>query len=286
MTVVGDIAQSTGPWARDSWDDVLQHLPQVEVDRRELEFGYRVPREVYELAARLLPVIAPDTRQPRVVRDAPAKPEYLAVDPTDRATLAVHVAQEHADLDRSVGLIVPDVHRPAVEVALAEAGLAFQDAAAGELGGAVNLVGPLQAKGLEFDAVVIVEPEDIVAQDPSGQRLLYVALTRTTKYLSVVHAGAALPLEPATQPSTALTSSNRAVEGSMHTGTGATRTSPASTVAAAVVQSLANQMAEVVAEDHWDMLIELLIDDLASRKDARSRQAVSVPPSVDPRPLA
>jgi len=265
MTVVGDIAQSTGPWARDSWDDVLQHLPQVEVDRRELEFGYRVPREVYGLAARLLPAIAPDTRQPRVVRDAPAKPEYLAVEPTERATLAVHVAQEHADLDRSVGLIVPDVHRTAVEAALAEAGLAFQDAAAGELGGAINLVGPLQAKGLEFDSVIIVEPEDIVAQDPSGQRLLYVALTRTTKYLSVIHAGAPLPLEPERLPAEPITEADR--PGQRQTGSQRPRDDrdmPA--VAVAVAKSIADQMAEVVSPDKWGTLVELLIDELASRK--------------------
>jgi hypothetical protein len=268
MTVAGDIAQSTGPWARDSWDDVLQHLPQAEVDHRELEFGYRVPREVYELAARLLPVIAPDTRQPRVVRDAPAKPEYLPVEPAERATLAVHVALEHADLDRSVGLIVPDVHREAVQAALAETGASFQDAAAGELGGAVNLVGPLQVKGLEFDSVVIVEPEDIVAQDPSGQRLLYVALTRTTKYLSVVHAGQPLPLEPTGRPAEPAHRAGRpgAPEaGPQHPA----RERDVPAVAVAVVRSLADQMAEVVSPDQWDAMVELLIDELAARRGSR-----------------
>jgi DNA helicase IV len=267
MTVAGDIAQSTGPWARNSWEEVLQHLPQVQVDRRELEFGYRVPREVYELAARLLPVIAPDTRQPRVVREAPAKPEYLHVEAAEVPSVAVDAAHTHADLGRSVGLIVPDMHRAALEAALAEAGLAFQDAADGELGGAVNLVGPLQAKGLEFDAVVIVEPEDIVAQDPSGQRLLYVALTRTTKYLTVVHAGATLPVEPPTPPIPEVApSSSRHGAALTHTRNPATPEATSSPVAVAIAKSLADQVAEVVSPDKWDALVELLIDELAARK--------------------
>ena len=206
--------------------------------------------------------------QPRVVREAPAKPEYLPVDAAEVAGVAVDAAHTHADLDRSVGLIVPDVHRAAVEAALAEAGLAFQDAAAGELGGAVNLVSPLDAKGLEFDSVVIVEPEDLVAQDPSGLRLLYVALTRTTKYLTVVHAGQPLPLEPDRLPVEPTRRTHDSVEPAAgpqrRTGE---RNVPA--VAAAVATSLADQMAEVVSPDQWDALVELLIDELATRKNSR-----------------
>jgi DNA helicase IV len=274
MTIVGDIAQSTGPWARDSWDDVLQHLPQVDVDRRELEFGYRVPREVYELAARLLPRIAPGTRRPRIVRDAPAKPQYLPTDEAQRAGVAVDVAQTHAHLGRSVGLIVPDAHREAVRTAMAASRVAFQDVSVGELGGAVNLVGPLEAKGLEFDTVVVVEPEDIVGHDTSGERLLYVALTRTTKYLTVVHAGAALPLDPALEtpmllPPRVHDNASPSPSG-VHGGQPpATRPGPgpaSSPIAAAIAKSLADQMAGVVSPDQWDTLLELLIDELATRK--------------------
>jgi superfamily I DNA/RNA helicase len=64
------------------------------------------------------------------------------------------------------------------------------------LGNAINLVSPQESKGLEFDAVIVIEPEDIVAGDAHGHRLLYVALTRTVGYLDVVCAGEPLPLKP------------------------------------------------------------------------------------------
>jgi DNA helicase IV len=111
MTVVGDIAQSTGPWARDSWEDVLAHLPQDAVKRFDLEFGYRVPREVFDLAARLLPRIAPEIAAPRIVRDAPTDPEYVPVTPAGRVDASVKEAMRHAARGLSVGVIVPTAHR-------------------------------------------------------------------------------------------------------------------------------------------------------------------------------
>src|SRR5690606_8316556 len=79
-------------------------------------------------------------------------------------------------------------------------GVDWSSAERGELGAAINLVSPQEAKGLEFDAVVVVEPEHIVAEHERGHRMLYVALTRTTGHLDVVCVGEALPLEvrPAT----------------------------------------------------------------------------------------
>jgi len=72
--------------------------------------------------------------------------------------------------------------------------VAWSSADRGELGAPVNLVSPEEAKGLEFDAVIVVEPEHIVTGDPRGHRMLYVALTRTTRYLDVVCFGDPLPL--------------------------------------------------------------------------------------------
>ena len=65
---------------------------------------------------------------------------------------------------------------------------------------AINLVSPQEAKGLEFDAVVVVEPEAIVAEDERGHRLLYVALTRTTRRLDIVCVGEPVPLSAPARP--------------------------------------------------------------------------------------
>jgi superfamily I DNA/RNA helicase len=125
------------------------------------------------------------------------------VNAEDRAGVVATVAMFHAALQRFVGIVCPASLRPEVEQVLAANNVEWSSADRGELGRAINLVSPHEAKGLEFDAVVIAEPEEIVAADPRGHRLLYVAMTRTTAYLDIVCAGEPLPLnvnEP--QPST------------------------------------------------------------------------------------
>lgn len=195
MTVVGDIAQSTGLWSRDGWDDVLEHLPaELPHVVRDLRFGYRVPRQIYEMAARLLPIAAPLAEPPEVVRDGPSEPHLHRVDAEQRATKVVEVASTHAGKGRFVGIVCPDSCRTEVEQALNADGVTWSNGRNGELGKSINLVSPGEAKGLEFDAVVVVEPEDVITTDVRGHRLLYIALTRTTTYLDVVHAGDPLPL--------------------------------------------------------------------------------------------
>ncbi|MER7591804.1 UvrD-helicase domain-containing protein [Micromonospora sp. NPDC127501] len=190
MTIVGDIAQSTGHWAHDDWDEVLAHLPvNLPQVREELRYGYRVPRQVFELAAHLLPLAAPTVQAPQIVRDGPADPLVHRVDGDERAAEAVRVAMGHAAHGRSVAIICPASCRPDTERELKAKDVAWRAASAGELGPGINLVGPQEAKGLEFDAVVVMEPEDIVAEDDRGHRLLYVALTRTTRYLDIVCVG-------------------------------------------------------------------------------------------------
>ncbi len=189
LTVVGDLAQSTGPWARDGWADVLEHLPRT-LPRHvvALRYGYRVPRQVYRLAAQLLPLVAPGLAPLTVVRDGP-EPRLHRVDAADRADRVVKVALEHAAAGRYAGIIAP----PGCRTEL------LDTLAANQLDSDL-LLGPEEAKGLEFDAVVVVEPEEIVAV--GGHRMLFVALTRTTRYLDVVSVGEPLPLAvpPAEEP--------------------------------------------------------------------------------------
>lgn len=200
-TLVGDLAQSTGAWARDSWDDVVAALrDQCPAAVEELMLGYRVPQQVFELAAQLLPYAAPEVQVPTVVRRGPAEPDLREVDVDDVASATVQAARDHAASGLFVGIVCPDDHRDAVVTALDNAGVRFKDARSGSLGTSINLVDAHEAKGLEFEAVVVVEPESIVSESPQGLRLLYVALTRTTKYLTVVHSGAVLPIPGANNP--------------------------------------------------------------------------------------
>jgi superfamily I DNA/RNA helicase len=120
-----------------------------------------------------------------------------------RAGQVVGVAQAHAIEGRFVGIICPQRCRREVEAALAANNVEWSSGDRGELGAAINLVSPQEAKGLEFDAVIVVEPEQIVADYERGHRMLYIALTRTTGYVDVVCVGEPLPL---TVPTPSITS--------------------------------------------------------------------------------
>ncbi len=199
MTIVGDLAQSTGAHARTSWNDVADGLQQnFAVEQRDLEYGYRVPRQVMDLAARLLAVAAPDIRPPVVVRDAPEDPFFVVGDVDDHPDLAVAEACRFAGKGMSVGIICAAQTRHLVIEELNHQGVKWTDGAAGSLGQGINLVGAVDSKGLEFDAVVVVSPHVIVEEDQHGHRLLYIALTRTTRCLSVVHDGDPLALAATT----------------------------------------------------------------------------------------
>lgn len=195
-TVVGDIAQSTGPWARDTWDDVIGGLEKrAPVVRTQLDYGYRVPQQIYDVAAKLLPAIAPGLDPLRIVRQAPEEPVFILDDGDhDLADEAIEAIQDHAVKGRFIGVIVTPEHKGRLASELTSRGINFSDADQGRLGSSVNLISATEAKGLEFDAVVVVEPAAIAEMGDRGMRLLYIALTRATKFLTVVHARAFEPL--------------------------------------------------------------------------------------------
>ncbi|GIH03164.1 DNA helicase [Rhizocola hellebori] len=201
LTIVGDLSQSTGAWARDSWAEVAEHLPaKLEHHVVNLRYGYRVPKQIFDHAAPLHRVAAPEAVAPEAVREGPQGPRIHRAEEADRAGRVATMAAVHAAEGRFVGIICAAPQRGEVEEALAANGSSWSSADRGELGRAINLVSPQEAKGLEFDAVIVVEPEAIVASDPRGLRLLYVALTRTTGYLDVIAVGDPLPLK-ASEPS-------------------------------------------------------------------------------------
>ncbi len=191
MTIVGDIAQATGPLAPDAWDDVLAHLP----DRRParvvgLSVGYRIPEQIMELANRVMAVATPGLRMPDSVRVGESPPRIVASPSVDE--LAVTVAAEVADLQRtlpggSLGVIATDSMIDTVSEALTAAGVNHGTATRTGLDAGVTLVPVSVVKGLELDGVVVVEPARIVSDTEHGLRALYVALTRSTQRLTIVH---------------------------------------------------------------------------------------------------
>jgi DNA helicase IV len=189
MTVLGDIAQGTTPWATPSWDEALKHLGKTGAHTEELTAGFRVPGQVIEYAARLLPLIAPHLTPPTAVRRARGE---LAIDRVpDSLAAAVTTVDEVSARLGSIGLIVPDALVAATRKALQDKGIAFsvlgdEDDADAHL----DVVPASLAKGLEFDHVVLVEPAGIVAgeaDERTGLRRLYVCLTRAVTSLAVLH---------------------------------------------------------------------------------------------------
>ena len=202
MTVVGDIAQATGVWAHEDWDDILEHLPQRRPEQRaELSIGYRIPAPSMDLAAKVLAEAAPRLRPPNSVRQEGDEPRIIRVEPSggdeggggDIGDLAARVAavaaEERDEVDPgSVAVIAPATLVDDVTSALAAAGVEFGRAARNGLESRVTLVPVSLVKGLELDAAVVVEPAAIVDEEAQGMRALYVALTRATKRLAIVHA--------------------------------------------------------------------------------------------------
>jgi len=191
MTVVGDIAQATGVWAHQGWDEILAHLPHRRPARRaELTIGYRIPGPTMDLAAKVLAEAAPELDPPNSVREVGDPPRLLPVEGEQLLARLVEVAlEERTAVDPgSVAIIAPSTLVEPLGAALEAAGVDFGRAARNGLETQVTLVPVSLVKGLELDAAIVVEPAAIVAEEAQGLRALYVALTRATKRLAVVHA--------------------------------------------------------------------------------------------------
>jgi DNA helicase IV len=188
MTILGDLAQATAPGAQSSWPDAVRHLGSpATASIEELELGYRVPKPILDVANALLPTVAPGVRPSRSVRLDGEVPAVVNVPPSEQAAAVAAVVGEHARTWSSVGVVVPAPLMDAVEAALHAGGVAFGDGRRGGLSGVVTVLLPPEAKGLEFDAVVVVEPDAFLGEGDLGGRLLYIALTRAVQELTLVH---------------------------------------------------------------------------------------------------
>ncbi|MFJ9147009.1 HelD family protein [Streptomyces sp. NPDC102270] len=175
-TVVGDPAQSS--WsdpdeAAEARDEALGTRPRR---RFQLTVNYRNPSEIADLAARVLALAMPGATSPSAVRSTGVQPRFTVVHKSLGETVREEAARLLGLVDGTVGVVVAMNRRE--EAARWLTGL----------GDRVVALGSLEAKGLEYDATVVVSPAEIADESPAGLRVLYVALTRATQQLTIVSA--------------------------------------------------------------------------------------------------
>jgi DNA helicase IV len=189
MTAVGDVAQTSELAGTTSWDAVFEPYVGQRWRLVELSVNYRTPAEVMAVAADVLAAVDPALQPPASVRSAGVAPWALRVPAVALAaevTAAVRLEAAEAGEGR-VGVLVPEAREAELGGALLEA---VPGTAVGEQPDLLNqvvLMTVRQAKGLEFDAVIVVEPDEIIAESPRGLSDLYVAVTRATRRLGVLH---------------------------------------------------------------------------------------------------
>jgi hypothetical protein len=176
FTVLGDIAQATGPVGYGRWDELLPHLPGGEHARvEELRHAYRVPREIMALALPLLERIAPEVEAPVAYRVGAEPPRIVRHEPPLDG--AYEEAARLAGQEGLLAVIAPPSLRGTRDGVVS----LFDETR-------IAVLTPREAKGMEFDHVIVTEPALIVEEGrEQGLRELYVALTRPTTTLVVVH---------------------------------------------------------------------------------------------------
>jgi len=190
MTIVGDIAQSTGAWAHDDWDGIVEHLPTRRPHRMvELTVGYRIPAPLMRVADQVLALAAPGLKPARAVRDVGDEPRSVMAGEEGLIAAIVNMVIEERDAvgAGNVAVICPHSVSGDLDEALTRAGIEHGTATRRGLDTQVTVVPVRMVKGLEVDASVVVEPAAIVEQEPQGLRSLFVALTRSTRRLALVH---------------------------------------------------------------------------------------------------
>jgi hypothetical protein len=196
ITLLGDLAQGTTPWATPDWASTLAHLGKPDARVEPLTRGYRVPAEAIAYANRLLPLLAAGLTPATSIRtaDGGLRVRHVAV---GLGTAVVEEARAALRREGSIGLIAADAAVPALDAALTAAGVEHAVLGAAEESdedeyaepdARISLVPATLVKGLEFDHVVVIEPDGIVRAEPRGLRRLYVALTRAVSRLVVLHA--------------------------------------------------------------------------------------------------
>ncbi len=206
MTLVGDLAQTSDPAGASSWTRVLRPYARQGFRVEELTVNYRTPAEIMTVAEPVLAAIDPALSAPSSVRDAGIAPSHRRADARGLPAAVAEAVLDDEQLDSSgtLAVIVSRSRRAAVEAAVLSSqgpaatngsaateppGLFEMDSAATDLRRHVVVLTVPEAKGLEFDSVVVADPGGIITESERGLSDLYVALTRSTQRLAVVHTG-------------------------------------------------------------------------------------------------
>jgi hypothetical protein len=185
LTILGDLAQTTGYHAAIGWTDLLDNLGLTEVASVvALTVGYRVPAPILEFACRLLPSAYPGLPAPSSIRGG-APPVVRRVPRGEMVDVLAGIATQNGA--GQTAIIVADANLDQVRAGLRARHVAFGELAEDGLTEPVILMTPETAKGLEFDHVVVVDPRAIAGRTRRGLRLLFISLTRATKHLTVLH---------------------------------------------------------------------------------------------------
>ncbi len=180
-TIVGDPAQSSWPDLEESERAMADLIGSAPHRRFRLSTNYRSPAEVFALAAAVVSRDFPGADLPVAVRSTGVEPQLLELPEADLAAGLDRMLTELSGLvDGTIGVIAAPSRLPGLTAALPPGSV--RD-------GQVSFLSPLDAKGLEYDAVVVVGPDEIVAESPGGVRVLYVALTRPTQRLVTIDVG-------------------------------------------------------------------------------------------------
>ncbi|WP_198932300.1 ATP-binding domain-containing protein [Pseudonocardia sp. Ae717_Ps2] len=199
MTLVGDIAQTGDRGGAGSWDEVLSPFVARRWRLEQLTVNYRTPSEIADVADDVLAEIDASLQPPSSVRSTGVPPWAVALPAGadgDRVLVERVRAERDAVGDGHTAVLTPQGRLDRVRAVLDAAGLTTPEPAEGEseLDAPVVVLPVAASKGLEFDAVVVVEPQEMLDESPRGLNDLYVAITRATQRLGVLHSGELPPV--------------------------------------------------------------------------------------------
>ena len=190
MTVVGDLAQTGASWGARSWAEIFDHHAPNRWRKAELTVNYRTPAEIMEVATAVLASAAPGVAPPRSMRKEGVPPWAVQTSPAEVVSVVADAVRRELEAigDGRLAVIAPgtEAERLAKELAAALPEATVGDHTA-SLDALVAVLDVGETKGLEFDGVIVVEPAAIVEQSERGMSDLYVALTRATRRLAVIH---------------------------------------------------------------------------------------------------
>jgi DNA helicase IV len=192
FTLVGDVAQTGAAEGASSWAEALDPFVAGRWRTEELRVNYRTPLEIMDVAADVLRAVNPDLEPPTSVREGGEPPRAIRVTPAELADTLVDVVRAEVEAvgDGTVAVLLPTARYDELARPLAATLPELAGVGGDQLVRQVAVLGVREAKGLEFDAVVVVDPAGVLAGSPRGANDLYVAVTRATKRLTVVADGA------------------------------------------------------------------------------------------------